>query len=261
MTVPRRNEDGFALITVFIALTILIALVVTVVTFASESRDVSKRDQNWNAALNSAEAGVDDYLFHLNENSNYTLYSATNPPPDANPAFGGFKAVPGGSTNGSFHYTVDTSALTTEGTVTVTATGKVGTTERTIQSVLRRRNFLDYLYFTDYETRGSRGVQRLAVHADRGAGRVRQALLRGTRHRAATRSCSSRPTRSTARSTPTTPSRSAAHRRSRARRPRAGTPRAARAGGTTARRAVPRSPTPATPATWTRSRCRRATRP
>ncbi len=149
----RRDEDGFALITVFIALTILIALVATVVTFASESRDVSKHDQNWNAALNSAEAGVDDYLFHLNENSNYTQYDAGNPPPDGNAALSGYQPVPGGSTDGSFHYSVDTSALTTEGTVAVTSTGKVGTTERTIQSVLRRRNFLDYLYFTDYETR------------------------------------------------------------------------------------------------------------
>ena len=32
------------------------------------------------------------------------------------------------------------------------STGRVGNAARTIRATLRRRNFLDYLYFTDYET-------------------------------------------------------------------------------------------------------------
>lgn len=148
-----RSQAGVALITVLIALTVLVALAATVISFASASRNISKRDQNWNAALNAAEAGVDDYLFHLNENSNYTVYSATNAPPDGNKAFTTYVPVPGGATAGSFRYSVDTSVLTTEGTVTVTSTGKVGTSKRTINALLRHRSFLDYLYFTDYETR------------------------------------------------------------------------------------------------------------
>ena len=36
--------------------------------------DVSRRDQDWNAALAAAEAGLDDYLFRLNENDQYYLY-------------------------------------------------------------------------------------------------------------------------------------------------------------------------------------------
>jgi type II secretory pathway pseudopilin PulG len=152
---PRtdRHETGMALITVLVALTVLLALAVTVVTYASSSRTTSRRDQNWNAALNAAEAGVDDYLFHLNENSDYTAYSASNPPPDGNLAFARYVPVPGGTSDSEYRYSVDASALTTEGTVTVTSTGRVKTSERTIQSILRRRNFLDYLYFTDYETK------------------------------------------------------------------------------------------------------------
>ena len=152
---PRnpRNESGVALITVLISLTVLVALAVTAVEFASTSRTISKRDQNWNAALNAAEAGVDDYLFHLNENSNYSTYDATNLPPDGNQAFTTYVPVPGGTTAGSFRYSVDVTELPTEGTVKVTATGKVGTSKRTIEALLRHRNFLDYLYFTDYETR------------------------------------------------------------------------------------------------------------
>ena len=39
-----------------------------------------------------------------------------------------------------------------DGRVKISATGRVGNTERTVYSTLRRRSFLDYLYFTDYET-------------------------------------------------------------------------------------------------------------
>jgi hypothetical protein len=148
-----RSETGATLVVILIALGVLVALAVTVVEYASTSRTVSKRDQNWNAALNAAEAGVDDYLFHLNENSNYVDYSDGNPPPDGNLAFSQYVAIPGGSAAHQFRYSADTSNLPVDGTVTVTSTGRVGASTRTIEAILRRRNFLDYLYFTDYETR------------------------------------------------------------------------------------------------------------
>ena len=148
----RTDERGVALITVLIALMVMVALAVTVLDYAVTSRGVSKHDQNWNAALNAAEAGVDDYLFHLNENSNYSDYSASNLPPDGNVAFTGFVDVPGGSTRSQYTYTANVTNLPIDGTITLTSTGKVGASERTIQSILRRRNFLDYLYFSDKET-------------------------------------------------------------------------------------------------------------
>lgn len=148
----RHDERGVALITILIALGVLLALAVTVLEFASSSRTISRHDQSWNAALNAAEAGVDDYLFHLNENSGYSEYSDTNPPPDGNGAFTEFVPVPGGSTDGEYTYRADTSQLATDGTIALTSTGRVRTARRTIQAILRRRNFLDYVYFTDYET-------------------------------------------------------------------------------------------------------------
>lgn len=127
-------------------------MAVTVLNYAVTSRTVSRHDQNWNAALNAAEAGVDDYIFHLNENSNYSDYSASNLPPDGNVAFTQFVDVPGGSTRSKYMYTPHITNLTVDGTIALTSTGQVGSSKRTIQSILRRRNFLDYLYFTDYET-------------------------------------------------------------------------------------------------------------
>ena len=149
----RRDDDGMAMITIILALTVMMALAVAAINYGLGSQKVSKRDQDWQSALAAAEAGIDNYQFHLNENANYIAYSAASPPPDGNLAFSQYVNVPGGNTNGGqYRYTADTSQVGIDGTITVTSTGKVGQRKRTIQSVVRRRSFLDYLYFTEYET-------------------------------------------------------------------------------------------------------------
>ncbi len=152
--IRRRNaeEQGFALVTVLIALMALLALSAAAVAYGVGSEAISRRDQNWNAALSAAEAGIDDFVFRLNENSNYFLYSAANQPPDGNQAFTQYVPVPGGNTISQFRYSTSTSGISTDGTILITSTGKVGTTKRTVQATLRRRTFIDYLYYTDYET-------------------------------------------------------------------------------------------------------------
>lgn len=141
-----------ALITVLLSLTVLMALGVAALQYGLGSANASKRDADWHSALSAAEAGLDDYLFRLNENGSYTTYSATNPPPDGNHAFTQYVPIPGGNASGMFRYSIDTSMLTSDGTVLVTSTGKVGARKRTVQATVRRRSFLDYLYFTDFET-------------------------------------------------------------------------------------------------------------
>jgi type II secretory pathway pseudopilin PulG len=152
--IDRRSpgEQGFALITVLLALTALLALSVAAVSYGVGSQTLSRRDQNWNAALSAAEAGIDDFVFRLNENSNYFLFSDSNPPPDGNLAFSQYVPVPGGDTISTFRYSTDTSQIAADGTILITSTGQVGTTRRTVQATLRRRTFIDYLYYTDYET-------------------------------------------------------------------------------------------------------------
>ena len=148
----RRGEAGFALATVMVSATVLALLASAVVAYGIGSQNVSRHDQDWNAALAAAEAGIDDYLFRLNENGNYWTYSAGNPPPDGNTAFSSWSAVAGGSTTSQYHYAADVSTLGTDGRVRLTSTGRVNGTTRTVYVTLRRRSFLDYLYFTDYET-------------------------------------------------------------------------------------------------------------
>src|SRR6478752_10253331 len=93
----RRDDDGMAMITIILALTVMMALAVAAINYGLGSQKGSKRDQDWQSALSAAEAGIDNYQYHLNENANYTVYNASNPPPDGNLAFSQYVSVPGGN--------------------------------------------------------------------------------------------------------------------------------------------------------------------
>ncbi len=158
----RRDERGIALVVTLLAVTAVLLLLSAVLSYAVGSQDISRHDQSWNAALSAAEAGIDDYLYHLNQDGSYWQYgNSTLPtsdprygpaPPDGNQAFTTWVQVPGGTSDASYRYDRDTSQLAVDGTIKLVSTGRVGNVTRTISASLRRRNFLDYLYFTEYET-------------------------------------------------------------------------------------------------------------
>ena len=150
--VRQRGEDGFALAAVMVSTTVLALLAAAVVSYGVGSQSISRHDQDWNAALSAAEAGVDDYIFRLNENGNYWQYSSANLPPDGNQAFASWQDVAGGGTSSQYHYSADTSLLASQGTIRLTSTGRVNATMRSVSVTLRHKSFLDYLYFTDLET-------------------------------------------------------------------------------------------------------------
>jgi Tfp pilus assembly protein PilX len=159
----RHDEEGVAMVTVLLITMIMLIIVAGTMAAAMQSMPISRRDQDWNAALAAAEAGLDDYLFRLNENDQYYLYSATNAPPDGNQAFTKWIPVPGASalttcptapTNiPCFRYSVNTSNLVSQGAIIITSTGRLNKVTRVIQTTLRRKAFIDYLYFTDFETK------------------------------------------------------------------------------------------------------------
>jgi hypothetical protein len=152
MRLHPNDEQGIVMITVLLVSFIMLTLVAGSIAYAMGSQPISRHDQDWNAALSAAEAGLDDYLFRLNENDQYYLYSSTNLPPDGNTAFTTWTDVPDAGGTAQFRYVADTSFLATQGAVVVSSTGRSGNATRTVQATLRRRSFLDYLYFTDYET-------------------------------------------------------------------------------------------------------------
>jgi hypothetical protein len=161
MSESRKGQGGQALIPVLVATLGALLLATAMLGFAMRDIPLGKHDQDWNGALSAAEAGIDDYLYRINRNTNYWTYNNTlngqsvNLPPaatDPNPAFTGHTPVSGGATDSSYRYDVKSDPNATQG-VKINVTGKVGKSKRTIEAVIRRRSFLDYLWFTDYETK------------------------------------------------------------------------------------------------------------
>jgi Tfp pilus assembly protein PilX len=158
-----RDQSGIAM-TIVITVVMLMSLIsLAVVQGAIGQLPLARHDQDHESALAAAEAGVDDYLNRLAQNSNYWTYNAGNLPPQPNGAFTGWVAVSGGSTNGEcYRYHIDSSKTASTGIVYLTSSGKrlaKGSTGcatgagviRTVNLGLRRQGFLDYLWMTDYE--------------------------------------------------------------------------------------------------------------
>jgi hypothetical protein len=163
LTRIRREDRGYVLVVVMLSMILVLSLITGVMSYAVGSRDLSARDQDWNASLAAAEAGIDDYLFRLNQDSSYWLYgdpgvAPTDPkygaaPPDGNDAFTDWVQVPGDDSDAWYRYDrVGRPDQTGNGTAVLSSTGRVGNVTRTVQTTIRRRNFLDFLYFTDLET-------------------------------------------------------------------------------------------------------------
>ncbi|MCU1693336.1 MAG: hypothetical protein JWM64_2427 [Frankiales bacterium] len=170
-----RGDDGFALITAVLTLSLLAAFSLVLLQQTIRNSNLSKKDQDWVSALGAAQAGLDDYLARLNDSDGaYYVYNSTSP--DASnaamgtsggaPRFAPLATAAGAAVRGAFHYDVDTTSYTGSATATpngnilVTSTGRVGQRTRTVSAVVRRSGFLDFVYLTDYETQDPSNLAR-----------------------------------------------------------------------------------------------------
>ena len=113
----RNGQEGVAMITIMMIVVVLTLLMVATLNYAMQGEPLSRRDQDWNAALAAAQAGVDDYLYRLQQDDEYVQYSASTPPTPANVAFTGWHDIPGPTNPGQFHYS--TTNLSSQGIVQV----------------------------------------------------------------------------------------------------------------------------------------------
>jgi hypothetical protein len=137
------------MVTVLLVMMVLTSLVTAAIGYGLAAQPLSRRDQDATAALAAAQAGIDDYTYRL-RNADFEKYNSANLPasPDDTPMRPTtWLAVPGTTNGAKFHY--DPSLA--NGVITLTSTGSVHGVRRTVQALIRRRSFLDYLYFTDYE--------------------------------------------------------------------------------------------------------------
>ena len=174
----RRNEHGFSMIVVMGVM--LICMLLSAAAFASVNGDMPLRkdSRERKQAYAAAEAGLNFYLSRLNQDNNYWAKCTDVSPPNAqeqspvNQVWNGAGAdprkrrtVPGATSE----YTIEllpapgasacdknnSSATMIDpatGTMRIRATGFTGKQKRSIVATLRRKSFLDYVYFTDYET-------------------------------------------------------------------------------------------------------------
>ncbi len=168
----RKDDDGYVLPVVMTVGLLMLVLVATSLSVASSGYTKAAKDAEWNAALSAAYGGLSEYQSRLANDSGYTKYgnkdaaftkasagSVVSLPTGAtaNPAFaigagGTWATVPGSDQRATFRYEVDNSDYAAKGNLRIRVTGKVGTSTRSIVAELRQNGFLNYVYFTDFET-------------------------------------------------------------------------------------------------------------
>lgn len=170
------SESGIAMVTVIAVGAVLAMLAVAGVAFSLGTLNKARSDQDWNGALAAAYAAVEEYQSQLSNDPSYvrfgnpasTYSSYVDPaapsvvsdvslPAAANDAFGlgttgAWAEVAGSEGAAHYRYEVNNSKYYTDGIITIRATGKVGDAVRSIVADLKQSGFVDYVYFTNYET-------------------------------------------------------------------------------------------------------------
>jgi Tfp pilus assembly protein PilX len=179
-TEPLTGERGFALVTVVAIMAVVMLL--SIAAFATVNGDVlgSGEDVTYKQAEDAAEVGVADFSAQLAaDSSSWTKCTAGGPALNdpwtgrTPPSTTKWTTVPG-TTNryaiellparGSSYAKCSTDPTKVQASmidsasggirvrVTGQATGAKGTEQRSVIATFRRTSFLDYLYFTDYES-------------------------------------------------------------------------------------------------------------
>jgi type II secretory pathway pseudopilin PulG len=145
----RRDESGFAMVVVIASILIMSILAVGALTLSSAQQKLARRDQDSSGSLQAAQSGVDDYLARLQADPNYWTKGNVD---TANAAFTTPTSVPGAASGAKFTYSIDTSKIQSQGFMSLVATGYVKNRKRTLTVRLEKQSFLDYMYFTQFET-------------------------------------------------------------------------------------------------------------
>jgi Tfp pilus assembly protein PilX len=164
-----RSDRGVALPVVVGLGLVMLILVAGGMSVATSGLQKTNTDEDWNGALAAAYAGVEEYQSRLANDSTYQKYGNKNAEfsadstltlptgANANPAFGigpsgTWATVSGSDGRSSFRYEVDNSDYQNKGILHLRSTGRVGDVTRSIVADLKQDGFIDYLYFTNYET-------------------------------------------------------------------------------------------------------------
>ncbi|MGE0505737.1 MAG: hypothetical protein AB7P38_10070 [Solirubrobacterales bacterium] len=169
------NEDGFTMIVTVIAMSVLSLLTLVAITAVNGDAHLTSRDLMRKQAYEAAKAGIDEYAFRLHTNTAYWSKCASVEAPGAVNQMGSTtnrRSVPGmpgaeyaielipatghGSCDPTNLSTATASMLESneplKGTFRIRSNGYVGDSHVAITATFKPASFLDYVYFTQYET-------------------------------------------------------------------------------------------------------------
>jgi hypothetical protein len=174
-----RDQRGFTMPMVLLAMLVVMLISVAAIAAASGDTHLTRYDQDDKEAYAAAEAGVNDYLGHLNVDNNYwancTNVSAPTPVNQLGTTGSAreWRTLPGANSRYSIELvpapgysacstTNATASMIADGNIKVRVTGNVlGTNNyRTINATFRRAGFLDFLYYTKFENQDPAYIQR-----------------------------------------------------------------------------------------------------
>jgi Tfp pilus assembly protein PilX len=176
---PRlSSESGFTLIVVLGVMVVASLLMAGAFVAANGDIHLTQTDTNGKKAYYAAQAGISQYVFHLNEDVNYWTYctegnAALNhalnqypstehklPVPGASeeeyaitllPATTNHEAEPKCNKTKPVESMIENGSATS-GTFRIASTGYSGNQKRTIVATFGHEGFLDFIYYTQYET-------------------------------------------------------------------------------------------------------------
>jgi Tfp pilus assembly protein PilX len=168
----HRDEEGHTMIAVVGAISLVSLLVGAALAATNGDLRLTSRDLDDKRAFAAAQAGIADYVFHLNADNTYWTKCTAVPSPHAVNQQGSTanrRNVPGDATAqyalqlipATGQSTCNTSSPQTSmlesgtsntGTFRIRSTGYAGEAQQSAVVTFKRASLLDFLYFTQYET-------------------------------------------------------------------------------------------------------------
>lgn len=154
LTSRRGQEAGQALLFVLIAVTLLASVPIAIATTTIDQLPQTTRNLSYEAAYEAAQAGLSDYIQHLDANESYGLYCKTCASGTAsNPAFTSWVQA---STSPPEYYTYAPTNSSGLG-ISLVVSGKAGTgttaVVRTFSYLVKPASSLNDVYWSNFETR------------------------------------------------------------------------------------------------------------
>lgn len=172
------HEGGFTMVAVTGYMMVGMLFAIVAISAATGDLPAGRADQDRKRAYAAAEAGLNDYFLHLSQDSDYWTKCTgvvdpsavnqrladgtaagpttmkTRPVPGTTDASYGIELIPAsGQSECSAGAAAQTSMIEpATGTFRIRSTGIVRGKKRSIVATFRRRGFLDFIYFTDFET-------------------------------------------------------------------------------------------------------------